>query len=123
VGTAYTHCTTLSVVPACVNLKAYAGDGIKVRFRFSAHGTPVPVPGAWLAQIRTHDRAAETVTEFYIDESQENEGVIAIVLTGQQTGSMPPDVSMVWDLQHTPDYEEPRTYYRGELCITRDVSR
>jgi hypothetical protein len=120
-----TQCTSLSAVPFCLDLKGYAGDVLAIRFRFVHHEdqSPYPVPGDWLAQIRRSARDPAVLDTWNVDDSDEDNGVIGMWLNGAQTAALPPDVLLAWDLQRTAADSTPRTYYRGDLIVTRDVTR
>jgi hypothetical protein len=117
--------TTISLQPAALDLKLYAGDGFALQFQFvdKATGLPWPATGVWEAQVRSPAASATIVLSFAVDVTSAAEGKITISLSGDQTRALLPFRDAVWDLQQDTNTGEPRTWYRGKLAITQDVTR
>ena len=71
------------------------------------------------AHIRERIDAAELLDPFTIDDSEADEGSLRIALTSAQTAAL--ESPVVWDLQQTDG--EPRTWYRGYIYPSGDVTR
>ena len=112
--------TFLSTRPKTLDLDIYAGDGFALRFQFSDKVTaePWPLEGTWKAEIRDGD--GDVVTDFVIDASEADEGKLALSLSATQTESLQGLSSLTWDLQQSVG---PRTWYRGAVYATGDVTQ
>lgn len=109
--------TTISIQPKQLDLNLYSGDafGLVLNFVVKSTSDPWDASGTWQASIR--DALGNVITEFGIDTSQAHTGKLILNLTGEQTALF---ASGVWDLQQMPG---PRTWYRGCITTTRDVTR
>lgn len=113
----------IAVLPVQLDLSLYAGDGFAMMFVFTdTAGVPWDASGTWEAQVRSSSSSTEIITSFTTDDSEEAQGHIRVSLTGEQVRSLL-GVTSVWDLQQTPAGGEPRTWYRGKIAVTEDVTR
>lgn len=118
--------------PQILNLSMYAGDGVKFRVMFKDRaGAPIDVTGTVKAQIRTARLSPDPpVVEFAINDTDAYLGVFVLSLTRQQTTDLSNDPSSkagkftgVWDIQWTPDSDEPKTLCQGSVECVADVTR
>lgn len=116
---------TITFGPVALDLKLYAGDGFAVQFVFvdKVTGLPWPATGTWEAQIRAPATNAVILTSFTIDDSLEATGEITASLTGEQVRSLLGVSNAYWDLQQIIPGSEPRTWYRGRITASQDVTR
>jgi hypothetical protein len=127
--------TIVSTRPKQLDFDLYAGDSFAVLFEFidETTGEPWPLEGTFKAEIRSK---GEVVTEFTVDDSEQPEGRLRLSLTGDQTQTLAAATPtchhrtaattcaqcMSWDLQQ--DFPGgPRTWYRGAVAVTADVTR
>jgi hypothetical protein len=117
--------TAISMQPARLDLWLYAGDGFAVLFTFTDKetGDPWPIDGVWLAQVRTTPSSDEIVATFNIDDADVSSGKLTLALDGTQTRAIADAGACVWDMQQVASGAEPRTWYRGSVRVTADVSR
>jgi len=113
---------SLNATPASMDLGLYSGDGVTIAFTFVDKETSEawPTTGAWAAHIRATDSSDDLLAEFTV-VNDETGGVVTISLTGEQVSGL--GSNAVWDLQQTPAAGEPRTWYRGNIKVTKDVTR
>lgn len=111
--------TLLKALPTQLDLLLYAGDGCTLVFSFLEEGQPWPTTGTWAADVRASE-VGPVITSFTIN-NDETTGVVKASLSGAQVRSLGNEA--VWDLQQTPPSAEPRTWYRGKIDITGDVTR
>lgn len=116
--------------PSVVNLLIYAGDGLDIKLTFlTKDGAAIDITGSVAAQIRpdrTHPNDPPLVA-FNVNMVDAYEGVIVLSLTEEQTISLldgsPDKFEGVWDVQWTPEDEEPKTVIQGDVECTPDVTR
>lgn len=111
--------TTLSTAPQELNLNLYSGDGVTLIFTFIEDAEPWPTTGTWLAHVRASE-VGPVITTFTL-AVDETAGTVTASLSGAQVRSLGNEA--VWDLQQTPPSAEPRTWYRGAITVTGDVTR
>ena len=116
--------STIQVGPVTLDLKLYAGDGFSLGFNFVDKETaePWPAAGAWAAQVRAPITAAEPLLMFTVDLAQQSAGIISISLTGDQVRELLDVDDAVWDLEQL-NAGAARTWYRGRISATPDVTR
>lgn len=114
---------TISFIPQSLDLACYAGDGASVQIVVSRSGTPIDVTGDHVAQIRIARLDPDPIDAFIIDDSSANEGVLILILTGEQTAAFGDGFKGVWDLQWTADQAEPVTLVQGKITCVIDVTR
>jgi hypothetical protein len=113
--------STLTLLPTKLDLTIYAGDGFAMQINFrNQDDTPAAMTGTWLAQIR-HKTDDTVLTAFSVDITSQATGLIILRLTGEQTRTLPDEC--VWDVQNIPTDGQPRTWYRGIIKPSHDVSR
>lgn len=112
--------TVLSTMPQELNLVLYSGDGVTLLFNFMEEGEPWDTSGVWTADVRRSE-VADVITTFTIDNSVPATGVVTASLSGAQVRLIGNEA--VWDLQHVAASAEPRTFYKGTIQVTGDVSR
>ena len=109
--------------PTRLDLSPYAGDGFAFSLTFTdkVTGDPWPVPGVWNAEVRALPDADVVLATFAIDTTNADTGVVLLSLGGADTRALPP--TAWWDVQQTAPGAEPRTWYRGQVKTTADVTR
>jgi len=114
--------STITQQPQTLDLKLYAGDGFSLGFNFvdKATGDPIAVDGTWAAEVRSPASAADALTAFNVVATPE---LVTISLTGEQLRSLIGNTEATWDLQQTVSGAEPRTWYRGRIVASQDVTR
>jgi hypothetical protein len=104
-------------------LVVYGGDTFTQTFNFLEDGAPIALTakgwGSWKAQYRTSPSASLAV-DFVVDDSQANSGAITISLSAEDTANI--RSKGVFDLQASQSGTV-RTWIRGELSWTQDVTR
>jgi hypothetical protein len=117
--------TTIKVGPEPLDLVLYAGDGFAVTFLFvdKESGGPLPADGTWTAEVRAPAASPDVVIAFTVDASQQLQGKISLSLTGEEVRAILPVKGAEWDLQQQVSGSEPRTWYRGKVTVTQDVTR
>lgn len=116
----------LDVTPVLLDLRLYAGDDFTMRIDFIHADTKLPYPltGTWLAQVRAEPEATSLLTSFAIDVSQMAQGKLYLSLSGEQVRGLLSVFPRHWDLQQIPQGQTaPRTWYRGTIRATGDVTR
>lgn len=122
----------ITLQPQVLDLSLYAGDGVSFRLICTdSDDVVVPITGTVMAQIRV-DRIApdDPVVEFEANLANADEGIIMLLLTGDQTQEMIAHPSSskgkfsgVWDVQWTPVGQEARTLCQGKVDCVADVTR
>ena len=79
------------------------------------------MPGEWAAQVRREPQSIDVLTDFAVDTTQHDAGLILLSLTGEQVRAIPS--GSVYDVQQTQPDVEPRTWYRGRITVSWDVTR
>jgi hypothetical protein len=117
--------STITVGPVALDLKLYAGDGFALQFAFvdKSTGEPWPADGEWAAQVRAPITNDDPLVAFTIDQSQALDGKVTISLTGDEVRSLLGVDEAGWDLQQTAPGAQARTWYRGKVTVTQDVTR
>ena|SRR5215204_2372385 len=119
--------TKIDLSPKVLDLVLYAGDGVNFRLSITDKDDEiVPLTGEMEAQIRIKRLDADPpLGEFTIDLSDFEDGVALLSLTGAETQALAPLKKFVgvWDLQWTPEGQEPRTLCQGKVECFNDVSR
>lgn len=123
----------ISLAPARLDLRLYAGDGVTINLRFVQDGELVPMDeGVLTAQIRTNRTDDDPAAVWTVDDSQAPLGVIAISLTGEQTRNLMESFQEEqlwmswrgsWDVQWTQTGLEPLTLFQGNCSCDSDVTR
>lgn len=111
-------------------IKLYRGDAYDQSFRLreklpdGSSGDPLVLTGCTVAaQIRATEDAATPLAEFDCALGADP-GVVTIALTAAQTAALTGSNKIgVWDLQVTWPDTKPRTYLRGPVTLTKDVTR
>lgn len=108
-------------MPATRNLDdIYTGDAYDHRVTFQdGDGTALDMTGTWRAQIKKRATDTAVLVEFDVDDSDAATGIIWLRLTEEQTAALD-EGEAVWDLEETG---AALTYLRGDVTITRDVTR
>ena len=115
---------TISFIPQTLDLACYAGDGAAVRIVISRSGEPIDVTGDHEAQIRAKRLDPDPpIDTFSIDDSDAANGVLLLVLTGDQTAAFGDGFTGVWDIQWTAEGAEPITLVQGKITCVIDVTR
>ena len=118
---------TITYEPQVLDLVLYAGDGANFRLVVTdSVGAPLDLTGVMLAQVRSkRDEPDPPDAIFSVDLSQHTEGIATLTLTGDETQALAPTTkySGEWDLQWTPEGEEPVTICQGKVDVNVDVSR
>lgn len=115
---------TISFIPQSLDLACYAGDGAAVRIVISRNGAPIDVTGDHQAQIRNARLDPDPpIDVFNIDDSDAANGVLLLVLTGDQTAGFGDGFKGVWDLQWIAAGAEPITLIQGKITCVIDVTR
>lgn len=125
----------ISLLPQKLDLKIYAGDGVRFRLVVTdSIGRPIPLTGELFAQIRVSRKDPTILASFTTAITDEAQGEGLITLTGEETASLngipatgpddPVDVfTGVWDVQWSPSGDEPVTLYSGDVESRLDVTR
>lgn len=114
---------TITVGPATLDLRLYAGDGFRLMFAFVDKSTnePFDTAGTWAAEVRAPADAPDPpMLSFTVEQYP---GAVTISLTGDEVRTLVGETDTMWDLQQTPPGEEPRTWYRGSIVAVQDVTR
>lgn len=113
---------SLNATPASLDLVLYSGDGVTIAFTFVDKETDAPWPttGTWAAQIRATDNSDDVIAAFGVANNEAG-GVVTLSLSGEEVSSL--GSNAVYDLQQTAPSAEPRTWYRGNIKVTKDVTR
>lgn len=114
---------TISFIPQSLDLACYAGDGAAVRIVVSRSGAPIDVTGDHEAQIRSARLDPDPIDTFNIDDSDASNGVIILLLTGEQTAAFGDGFKGVWDMQWIAPGAEPITLIQGKITCVLDVTR
>jgi hypothetical protein len=116
-------------LPPGLNLVMYAGDDFPFYVEAQyPNGDPWPLEGELLAQIRRRRSDDDVLTEFEIDTTDADEGIVYLSLTGEQTADLIPSglesFTGVWDLEwvKTPT-TDPVTLFQGTVRCNLDVTR
>jgi hypothetical protein len=117
----------LSFIPQILDLSLYAGDGAGLRFTITdSTGAALPLTGEMKAQIRANrENADPALAEFGVDLTDFSTGVVLISLTGVQTHALITGDEKfvgVWDLEWTPEDDEPATLVQGTVECFPDVT-
>ena len=117
--------TTIQVGPKPLDLKLYAGDGFALSFGFveKETGNPWPADGEWVAEVRAPSTATDPLFAFAVDLTHAIDGVVNVSVSGDQARSLLGKKNAEWDLQQTVPGSEPRTWYRGKISATQDVTQ
>ena len=108
------------VLPGSHNLTLYRGDSFTQAFTFTQGGVPLVLPASgWLCQVRASTSSDAVSGTFAVDSSGAGSGVVVISVTAAESAVFSPGV---YDLQLT-DGSAVRTYLRGMVTVTKDVSR
>lgn len=119
----------INLLPDVLDLAFYAGDGANIQLTVTnTDGTPVPLDGTLVAQVRPNKLSNTVSAEFGIDLTNESLGVILLSLTSEQTTAMlgPSRQNVfkgMWDVQWNPEDREPVTLIQGRVECYADVSR
>jgi len=117
---------SINFEPQVLDLVLYAGDGANFRLRVTDTASqPVNLTGTMRAQVRQDRDSVDTPDAvFNIDLTESAEGLAVLTLTGEQTQVLAPLDSYqgVWDLEWTPEGDEPRTICQGKVECLQDVS-
>jgi hypothetical protein len=106
-------------MPATRDLDIYQGDRYEHILTFvDSEGNPLNMSGPWRAQIRPTPNNSQLLTEFDIDTTDADTGILVITLTSDQTENLPS--TCAWDLEQT-DLE--RTYLKGVIRVYGEVTR
>ena len=111
----------LSILPGLMDVTIYRGDSFEQTLSFTDGSSPLALPTTgWEAAIRLQPRDEVPLTTFTIDAASAGSGLLTLSLTTAQTTALPERT--VWDLELT-EGSEVRTYLRGSLSVTQDVTR
>ena len=123
----------INLQPQVLNLALYAGDGVKIRLKFTDQaGAPVDITGSVKAQIRLNRLTPDDppITQFLVNLTDAYLGIVILSLTGDQTFDLIEDPSAsrgkfvgVWDVEWDAASEEPRTVCQGSVECVADVTR
>lgn len=120
----------ISLVPKSLDLKLYAGDGVKLRLNVKdSSGDPVNLTGAVTAQIRASRAGADPVATFTTEIIDATGGIALISLSGAETRAIHGDPDPVetfqgvWDVQWAAEGAEPVTLFQGNVESKLDVTR
>jgi hypothetical protein len=123
----------INLTPQRLDLRLYAGDGAILNLRFVQDGEPIPMnDGELTGEIRTNRTDAEPIAVWAVDDSQAQQGVIVLSLTGAQTRELQimfEGVQLgtgwkgVWDVQWKQTGSEPLTIFQGNCYCEPDVTR
>lgn len=121
---------SVSYIPQTVDLSLYAGDGPTFTLNVKdPDGVAIPLTGTMSAQVRKVRHAADPPdAEFEVDLTGGATGVAVLKLTGEQTEALfslavaGKNYVGVWDLQWTPEGEEPVTLCQGKVECSADVT-
>ena len=116
--------TILSSLPALLDLNIYGGEPYTLGFQFQhTDETPYPLTGTWKADIRDGSLNA-VITSFTVDTTNEAAGLIVLTLSKTNLALIPTNTAVAWDLQQGDAGGNPiRTWYRGAVNVTADVTR
>jgi hypothetical protein len=114
-------------VPARLDLVIYQEDTYSRIVQLAADEAgddPIDITGwTFAAHIRTRPSSAESVVEFDIEVDDAEEGLLTLSLDSPTTLGLSIARPYVWDFQATHDDGTVRTYLRGNVSITGDVTR
>lgn len=119
----------INLLPETLDLAFYAGDGADIQLTVTdTGGTPVPLDGTVIAQVRPNKLSDTVSAEFAVDMTNAALGVIQLSLTSAQTTAMLGVVRVnvfkgMWDVQWNPADREPVTLIQGRVECYADVSR
>lgn len=117
----------LSFIPQTLDLSLYAGDGAGLRFTITdSTNAALPLTGEMKAHIRANREDVDpALAEFAVDLTDFAAGVVLISLTGEQTHALingDEKFTGVWDLEWTPENDEPATLVQGNVECLPDVT-
>jgi hypothetical protein len=117
----------LNLTPQFLDLALYSGDGAEFNLTvLDTDRAPVPLTGSMRAQIRITRDAATPLASFSVDLSNYSEGKALLSLDGDDTAVLTPTEEKftgAWDVEWTPENEEPRTIIQGKVECWPDVTR
>ena len=120
----------ISLLPETLDLKIYGGDGVRLKLIVSnGVGDPINLAGTIAAEIRESRVNPTAKATFAVDITDAAGGIAYISLTGAQTASLhgsPNPLERftgVWDVQWTPQGDEPVTILQGAVESSLDVTR
>lgn len=128
--------------PVTQDIEVYQGDTFDFFFRVREREwdafNEVWVAGAYVdltnwtgkSQIRQTHEATEVLAEFAVTISNQavTPGGVLLVLTPAQTAALPPrptapSLPPVWDIQLTNPAGEVRTFIKGNVLVSKEVTR
>lgn len=124
--------TSVSLLPQKLDLDLYCGDGIRLRLHVrDTTGAPIPLSGLLTAQIRVSRKDPTVKVPFEAEITDAQAGEAVLTLTGEDTSSLHGDgsggliekFSGVWDVQWSPEDNEPVTLFQGSVESVLDVTR
>jgi hypothetical protein len=117
----------LNLTPQFLDLALYSGDGVEFNLTvLDTDKVPVPLTGSMRAQIRITRDAPAVLASFGVDLSNYSEGKALLSLDGDDTAALTPTEEKfngAWDVEWTPEAEEPRTIIQGKVECWPDVTR
>ena len=108
------------MMPATVDLCLYRGDTFEQSMMFTTpEGDAIPLPATgWRAWADVQSEDTEYVV-FDVDTTGADDGVLVLRLTAEQTALI--EWGGTYDVEHGGDTV--RTWVRGAVAVTRDVTR
>lgn len=120
----------ISLQPQSQDLKLYGGDGVALRLLVTnTLGVAIDLTGEILAEIRQSRVNPSVAATFAADLTDAADGIAVITLAGVDTAALHGDTTPVerftgvWDVQWTPQGDEPVTIIQGNVESLLDVSR
>ena len=115
------------MLPITRNIQIYQGDTFSLIFRLRQRNqagqvSPVNLSGATAhAQIRNRDEAQSLMAEFTTTITNPENGEVRILLTADQTRALTQNGK--WDVQINFANGTVRTYMKGSVSVTKEVTR
>ena len=111
------------MLPGTLNIEVIAGDGYRNVITFKdALGEIINVSGyTFSSQIRKNAKS-EIATDFDIDDSDGENGTIAISLSGDKVRALGLGRNL-WDLEYVVGNSDPTTILGGTFKVLPDITR
>ena len=115
----------LEFVPAELNIKVYRGDTIRAtEFTYKEGGVAVNISAGYsiAAQIRLRQDDPTILKSFTVVITDGVAGKFTIFMAAADTAALPPK-TLYWDLQVTSPSGHVRTFVKGKVTVSKDVTR
>lgn len=110
----------MSGLPGVYDLKIYQGDAFRFAVTISDGAAPRNLTGH-TAQAQIRKDVSAVVSIAFACTIEAAEGRVEFYLTGAQTRALPR--TAIWDFQLTDTDGDTQTYLRGQVSVSREVTR